>query len=167
MIYPSHTLQNMLQFNGNNIQQSTEGFEKNWSIPALFETYEPLPGEALSTRNDAMRHSVEMATELYDELSETARLRYDFWKQLRPERIEPEEFKYAIKITNTYQWTLTINKEGFFYKDLSGQFSPRPGSVYEQLFSDFWFYGPLMPLPNLHTRKWIFKRLKRFRKKRP
>lgn len=160
MIYPNHTLQNMLQFNGNTIQQHTPGFEKNWSIPALFETYDPLPGEALSTRNDAMRRGVEMAMDVYSDLSETARLRYDFWKQIRPERIEKEEFKYSIKITDTYQWILTINAEGLFYKDLSGQFSPKPGTVYEQLFSDFWFYGPLMPLPDLYTRKWIVAKIR-------
>lgn len=150
----------MLQFNGNNIQQNIDGFEKNWSIPTLFETYNPLPGEALSTRNDAMLRSLDVATDLYSELSETARLRYDFWKQLRPNRIEQEEFKYSIKITDTYQWSLTINSEGLFYKDISGQFSPRPGTIYEQLFSDFWFYGPIMPLPDLHTRKWIIAKIR-------
>ena len=149
----------MLQFNGNTIQQHTPSFEKDWSIPELFETYNPLPGETLSARNDAMRRSVDMAMEIYSDLSETALLRYDFWKQLRPERIEPEEFKYSIKITDTYQWTLTINAEGLFYKDVSGQFSQRLGTIYEQLFSDFWFYGPLMPLPDLHTRKWIIAKI--------
>ncbi|WP_373551479.1 hypothetical protein [Haliscomenobacter sp.] len=150
----------MLQFTGNTIQQSTPGFEKDWSIPELFETYDPFPGEALSARNDAMRRSVEMASELYGELSETARLRYDFWKQIRPERIEAEEFVYSVKITDTYQWALTINAEGLFYKDISGHFSPRPSTVYEQLFSDFWFYGPIMPLPDLHTRKWIIAKIR-------
>lgn len=150
----------MLQFTSNTIQQHTPSFEKNWSIPELFETYDPLSGEALSVRNDAMRRGVEMASELYNELSETARLRYDFWRQLRPERIEPEEFVYSVKITNTYQWALTINAEGLFYKDISGQFSPAPDKVYEQLFSDFWFYGPLMPLPDLHTRKWIIAKIR-------
>ncbi len=150
----------MLQFNSNNIQQNTDGFEKNWHIPALFETYDPLPGEPLSVRNDALRRSVEMVIEIYDDLSDTARLRYDFWKHLRSERIESEEFVYSIKIANIYQWTLTINSEGLFYKDVSGQFSPRTGTVYEQLVSDFWFYGPLMPLPDLYTRKWIVAKIR-------
>lgn len=157
---PKSYPENMLQFNGNNIQQNTEGFEKNWSIPALFETYDPLPGEALATRNDVMLRCLEIASELYSDLSEAARFRYDFWKQIRPERIEKEEFVYSIKISNTYQWTLTINSEGLYYKDVSGQFSPRPGTVYEQLFSDFWFYGPLMPLPDLYTRKWIIAKIR-------
>lgn len=150
----------MFQFCGNIIQQNTSGFEKEWTIPELFETYNPLPGEALNARNQAMRNAVDVAMDMYSDLSETARLRYDFWKQLCSERIEREEFKYSIKITNTYQWTLTINAEGLFYKDISGQFSPRPGMVYEQLFSDFWFYGPLMPLPDLHTRKWIIAKIR-------
>ena len=150
----------MLQFNGNTIQQNTVGSEKNWSIPALFETYDPLPGETLSARTDAMRRSVDLAMDIYSDLSETARLRYDFWKQLRPERIEKEEFKYSVKVTDTYNWVLTINSDGLVYKDISGQFSPRPGTVYEQLFSDFWFYGPLMPLPDLYTRKWIIAKIR-------
>lgn len=150
----------MLKFTDTGIQQSTPGFEKDWSIPALLETYNPLQGETLYVRNGAMRRSVELAMEMYSDLSEAARLRYDFWKQIRPERIEKEEFKYSVKITNTYQWALTINAEGLFYKDISGQFSPRPGTIYEQLFSDFWFYGPLMPLPDLHTRKWIIAKIR-------
>lgn len=150
----------MVQFNGNIIQQNSSGFEREWTIPELFETYDPLSGEALTARNEAMRNAIDVAMDMYSDLSEKARLRYAFWKQLRSERIEREEFKYFIKITDTYRWILTINAEGLFYKDISGQFSPRPGTVYEQLFSDFWFYGPLMPLPDLQTRKWIIAKIR-------
>ncbi len=150
----------MFQFSGNIIQQNTSGFEKEWTIPELFETYNPLPGEALNARNEAMRNAIDVAMDMYSDLSEKARLQYDFWKQLKPGKIETEQFEYKVKITDTYQWTLTINAEGLFYKDISGQFSPKPETVYEQLFSDFWFYGPLMPLPDLYTRKWIIAKIR-------
>lgn len=150
----------MLYFHVDSISQKQDGFEKNWTLPELLESPNPFSGEPLPARNAAMQKAVEMATEHFAELSETARLRYDFWKQFLPQRIEAETFAYTVKISNTYKWELSINTEGLFYRDISGHYSPMPGTVYEQLFSDFWFYGPLMPLPDLHTRKWIVAKIR-------
>jgi len=150
----------MVQFNDSIIQQIMPGFEKNWTLAELLESPNPLSGEPLPARNAAMQKAIEMATEHFTELPDTARLRYDFWKQLLPERIEAETFAYTVKISNTYKWELSINAEGLFYRDISGHYSPMPGTVYEQLFSDFWFYGPLMPLPDLYTRKWIVAKIR-------
>lgn len=143
----------MLHFTQNTVVQTLDGREKTWSIPELLENPEPLDGEPLAERNAAMRQVVDMAMDVYSDLSETARLRYDFWKLLKPERVATQQFEYTTKVTDTYQWQLTINAEGLFYKDISGEFDPTPGKVTEQLFSDFWFYGPCRPLPDLNTRK--------------
>lgn len=143
----------MLQFTANTIIQQTDGREKIWTIPELLEQPEPLDGEPLTVRNEAMRQVVDMAMEMYSDLSVAALLRYDFWKQFKPQRIENQVFKYETAVSNTYQWELTINSEGLFYKDISGEYDARAGHVTEQLFSDFWFYGPCRPLPDLYTRK--------------
>lgn len=45
----------MLTITGHSIYQQGEGFEKNWTIPELFETCDPLPGEPLADRNLAMQ----------------------------------------------------------------------------------------------------------------
>lgn len=150
----------MLYFHVDSISQKQDGFEKNWTLPELLESPNPLAGEPLPARNAAIQKAVEMAIDHFSDLSETARLRYDFWKQFLPQRIEAETFAYTVKISNTYKWELNINTEGLFYRDISGLYSPMPGTVYEQLFSDFWFYGPLMPLPDLHTRKWIVAKIR-------
>ncbi len=143
----------MLELTENTIIQTPGGQAKIWTIPELLETPDPLPGEALAERNKAMQQAVVMAAEVYSELSETALLRYDFWKQLQPQRISEQRFEYTTKVTNTYHWELTINEAGLRYKDISGEYNAMPGKVSEQLFSDFWFYGPLLPIPDLNLRK--------------
>ncbi len=142
----------MIQFTENGIRQEL-GTTKKWSVAELLEAYEPLSGEPLAVRNEAMKALIPLAEELYGELSETALLRYDFWKQLLPRRIAEQKFMYTTKVTNTYEWELTINPEGLFYKDVSPEYSQVPGKVHEQLFSDFWFFGPLLPIPDLQVRK--------------
>ncbi len=145
----------MIKLTQNGLLQTLPGFEKKWTLAELLETCDPLAGEPLAARNEAMQKILPVAEELYGELSEAARLRYDFWKQLRPRRIEERKFEYTVKISGTYRWELTLNHEGLFYKDLTPLYGQQPGQVHEQLFSDFWFCGPLMPIPGLATRKWL------------
>lgn len=143
----------MILLTENAVHQSGPGMEKTWSIPDLLETYNPLPGEALAERNAVLRQAVEMAEEQYADLSEAARLRYDFWKLFLPQRIAEQRFEYTTKVSDTHHWELTINASGLFYKDVSGAYYYPGGAVSEQLFSDFWFYGPLLPIPDLQVRK--------------
>ena len=149
----------MLQFTGNSIQQTINGAEKNWSIVDLLETYNPMPDEPLSERNNAFQQTLPLAADMYNSLSETARLRYDFWKNLMPHTLSEQCYTYTTRVTNTYQWELTINSNGLFYKDLTPEYSQWSGKVHEQLFSDFWFYGPLLPIPDLVIRKQIIAQI--------
>ncbi len=150
----------MLEFKGTYIHQTLGSLEKDWSIPELFTCYEPLVGEPLAVRLYAMQQMVYVAEEHYGELSEAGQLRYHFWKQLRTSRIEERRYKYSVKISDTYHWELTVNSEGLFYKDLNPMYDQMAGQVHEQLFSDFWFYGPLMPMPNLDDRKWVVSQIR-------
>jgi hypothetical protein len=145
----------MLGFTENQVIQRLDNFEKTWTIPDLLESYAPLAGEPLAERNAAIRQLLPLAKELYSELSDAARLRYDFWKQLKPERIPVEHWKYTTKISDTYHWELTLTPEGVYYKDVSGVYWNPPGRVSEQILSDFWFYGPLLPIPDLKPRQWL------------
>ncbi|MCF8248245.1 MAG: hypothetical protein K9J37_23650 [Saprospiraceae bacterium] len=149
----------MLQFNDNTILQTGEGFEKNWSIPELLETYDPLPGEPLADRNNAFQQIRYAAEEMYSELSPAALLRYDFWKNLLPKRIPEQRYEYTTKVTDTYKWELLLNSEGLYFKDISGEYGSA-GTVYPQFLSDFWFCGPLLPLPDLDTRKWVISHIR-------
>jgi len=143
----------MLEIKENKIIQTIGDQKKEWSIQELLEIPDPLSGEPLELRNAAMFKLVEMAEVLYSELSKTALLRYDFWKQFKPDRIVEQKFQYTTKVTHTYQWELTINSKGLHYKDISGDYTPQLGAVTDQLFSDFWFYGPSLPIPELFLRK--------------
>ena len=150
----------MLTFKSGSILQQIASTEKNWTVQELLESPDPLAGEPLADRNEAMRQVIDMAMNDFADLSESARLRFDFWQQLLPGRIENQTFEYTTKVAGTYRWQLTVNSEGLFYKDLSGEYSAQPGAVCEQLFSHFWFYGPLLPLPDLHTRKMVVAKIR-------
>jgi hypothetical protein len=143
----------MLEYKGTYIHQQLGSVEKDWTVADLLTCYEPLAGEPLAVRNYAMQQVVYMAEEQYSDLSEAARLRYDFWKQLRPNRIPEQQWGYQLTITNSHQWQLHLTPEGLRYTDVSGQCWYPPGKVSEQLLSDFWFYGPLFPIPDLGLRK--------------
>ncbi|MBI1226528.1 MAG: hypothetical protein GC192_14940 [Bacteroidetes bacterium] len=150
----------MLLFKTNTIHQKLDYQEKEWTLEELFTSYEPLSSEPLAVRVGAMQQAVFMAEEYFSELSEVAQLRYDFWKQLRTNRIEERQYKYSVTGRDTYQWELTVNSQGLFYKDLNPMYGEMAGRVHEQLFSDFWFYGPLMPMPNLNDRKWAVSQIR-------
>jgi len=151
----------MLQFTENGIRQTSNGQDKNWSIGELLEAFEPLREEPFANRREAMLRVAEMAESLRPELSETARLRLDFWKKLRSWKISENTSHFETKVSLTYHWELTINGLGVFYKDISGEYAPVPGTVSEQLLSDFWFYGPLRPVPDLQIRQTLVETIKK------
>ena len=144
----------MLHFDGTVVRRTGTGFEKITGIPELLETYNPLGDEPLAEQLEIFRQMIPVAGKMFGELSETARLRYDFWKNLLPHRIESRTFAYTTKVCDTYQWELEINPHGLLYRDISGEYSQGRNQVYAQSFSDFWFYGPLLPVPGADTRKW-------------
>lgn len=63
-------------------------------------------------------------------------------------------FNYTVKISATYQWILEVAPEGLFYHDVSGLYNHGPDRVTKQEISDFWKYGPVLPIPDpaLRTR---------------
>ncbi|MCB0631018.1 MAG: hypothetical protein R2824_15000 [Saprospiraceae bacterium] len=150
----------MITFSGHSIVQQRDGWEKTWTPAELLESPEPLKGEPLVLRTTSMQRALPLAEEVFDQLSERALLCYHFWKQLVPNRIEEQVYEYTVKTRNNYRWKLTVNAEGLFYQDLDAMYGQLKGQVYEQLFSDFWFYGPMMPVPELATRKWIVARIR-------
>jgi len=151
----------MLQIEENRIIQKIGSYQRVWSIPELLEAHNPFFGEPVAERTAALRHAVEMGLRMYDELSERARLYIDFWEKFNPEKIREQDLKYA-SISNSDDYTiLTINELGLFYTDFSGGASAEQGNVVEQLLSDFWFFGPLRPIPELGVRQELVNVLKK------
>lgn len=145
----------MIHFDGHVIHQIDSNSEKSWSISQFLENYNVLGNEPLEIQNNLFKEVALAAEQQYSTLSETARLRYDFWKLVVLNRITPHIFTYSIQIgTTTYEWELTVNQDGLYYKDISGSYKS-PNHIQAQLVSDFWFYGPLLPIPDLDMRKQI------------
>ncbi|MDJ1501936.1 hypothetical protein [Xanthocytophaga agilis] len=143
----------MIHFEGDTIYQNNGKTKKSWAVSAFLETYNVLGEEPLETQNKLFKEIIPIAEEYYDTLSETARIRYDFWKQIELNRITPQTFTYTTQVATTIkQWELTISPEGLYYRDISGSYK-QPNQLLPQLISDFWFYGPLWPIPDLYTRK--------------
>lgn len=142
----------MLTLTTEGIQQKINTYEKFWSFKALFEQHEPLDFEPLDVRREAMLNVLPLAEAAYATLSEAGRRCYDFWKLLRPERIPTRRFKYTTKVVDTYEWNLTLSPKGLLYTDKSREYCTSE-LAYRQLLSDFWFYGPRMPIPDLSIRQ--------------
>jgi hypothetical protein len=151
----------MLQFQGNTIVQNLHDTERIWTVEEVFNSFEPLSGESLAVRTQAIGQAIYLAEEVYQDLSPTAILHYQFWKLLQPRRIEERKFHYTIgRSDRQYAWELLVNQQGLWFTDLDGMYAPQAGQVFEQVLSDFWFYGPLMPMPHADDRKWTVVQFK-------
>ncbi len=151
----------MLQIEADKIIQKIGSYQRVWSIPELLEAHNPFFGEPLAERTAALRQAVEMGMKLYDELSERARLYIDFWEKFDPQKIREQDLKYTAISNSTEYNIVTINELGLFYTDFSGGASVERGYVVEQLLSDFWFFGPLRPIPELGVRQELVNVLKK------
>ena len=149
----------MLYLENGKVIQKTGGQIRIWDIPELLSAYDPLESEPLADRNALFQQIIPLAEERYDELSPAALLRYDFWKHIRLRNIEPKVYEYTTRISDTCHWRLELDPTGAFFTDLSGIYGPA-GQVYAQLLSDFWFCGPLLPLPDLADRKWAVAQIR-------
>jgi len=150
----------MLNFQSDSILQTTENQEKIWTIPELLETCNPLPGEPLAERTAALQKAAEMASKTSDELSENVRLRLDFWKNFQPQKLAWHAVIFKTTVDEKFDWELKVNELGIFYRDVSGQYGTYNNGVSEQLFSDFWFFGPRRPMPDFGFREKIIGILK-------
>lgn len=142
----------MRYFTENGLTLETASGAKTWSLQELLEIPDPLSELPLAERNTTLRKAAELLLKSTGEITEMARLKADFWLQFNPEKISERTYMYSRSPGSNKQWELTINGLGLYFKDLSGEYYYPPGKVTEQLFSDFWFYGPLQPVPELSMR---------------
>lgn len=150
----------MLTFQADSVLQKTTWSEKIWTIPELFEVTDPFAGEPLTERNAALQKAAKLAAQTPLELSKTGQLHLDFWQNFQSQTMEQHATIFRSTVEENNRWELTINELGLFYRDISGQYDATPGGVSEQLFSNFWFYGPLRPLPDLQIRRRVIEILR-------
>ena len=126
----------------------------------LLESHAPLQGADLSERMAALRKAVAWAAEHPDApLSDTGRLHLDFWIHFRPENVSPHTFIYKTGDGDAPTFEVTLNGSGIFYREISQ--AGADSAQEEQLFSEFWFYGPECPMPDLAVRHRVVHRMKK------
>lgn len=118
----------------------------------IFGGAEAFSGEMPEERVRMIRSMVDGEDVELASLSEAARMGYTFWKMIRPGRIPELSFSYSVRISASYDWKVELRPGGIWYTDLSGLYG-EPGESRFQLLSDFWFYGPSGPLPDLEIKK--------------
>jgi len=150
----------MLTFSNNTIIQKTSWYEKVWTIPELLESQDPLPGEPIAERIAAMQKAAQLASHASDELSELTKLSLDFWTNFQAQKLAWHASIFKMTVDEKFHWELKISESGIFFKDVSGQYDRLEEGVTEQLFSDFWLFGPRRPIPDLSVREKVLNLLK-------
>jgi hypothetical protein len=74
-----------------------------------------------------------------------------FWLSYPSLIITPQEFHYETKVSNVYRWQLRLDHAGITYIDLDDDYG-QGQQAYHQTLADFWFYGPLFPVPGKDLR---------------
>ncbi|MBI1226533.1 MAG: hypothetical protein GC192_14965 [Bacteroidetes bacterium] len=142
----------MIEIKEGDVIIKVDRYKRKCSLKDLFEKFEPLVLEPLATQHETMVNILPLAAPVYEMLSENGRLCYDFWKQLEPKRIKQKKFSYSKKVMDNFKWEVKLTPKGILYKDITGEYL-KTGKIYEQLLSDFWLYGPRMPISELAIRE--------------
>lgn len=138
----------MFYFTADQIVQQRGSIEQRWTVSELLEAFDPLPDEPLGERHAALQKAVEMALQAPETLSERARLHLNFWTNLQTRNIPERTYVYQAG----ERWELSISPLGLVYRDVAQQYNSLNRGITEQLFSDFWFFGPDCPIPGLALR---------------
>jgi hypothetical protein len=152
----------MLQYLNNEIHQPDPwGKIKVLTMVDILNSHAPLDGEPLADRMAAVHKAVDWALKNPTEISsETARLQLDFWRYFQAQNIPEQIFVYKLHDGDGEYMELTMNATGLFYQGQTHKHSAWAPIVKEQLFSEFWFYGPKEPIPDLLLRKKVLERVK-------
>lgn len=126
----------------------------------LLEHHAPLSGEPLGERMAALQKAAIWGIQHPADLSQIAHLHLDFWLHFQPLKISPHTFVYKTGAASAPYIALTINESGLFYQDVSEGIESPAAEPDTQLFSEFWFYGPNRPIPDLALRQKLVERMK-------
>ena len=126
------------------------------SFPELFASYNPLEHIPLKDQEGIFEFISKCEI---PHLQGKAFHCLEFWKSHPLINFTGITYTYETKISDSYKWQLEISASGILYKDISGSYG-LPGAVYEQTLADFWFYGPLMPVPDITLRSGLLDQIK-------
>ncbi len=132
--------------------------QKSISFKDLFTLYNPLADLAGKDQLEIYHFVTGYISEV-DPLSYRSFSEFQFWLAQSKLNLIEKVFKYESKVTNTSYWEIKLSNSGIQYVDESGCYH-HPGVIIEQSLADFWFYGPLYPIPDSKLRIEIIQFLK-------
>ena len=126
------------------------------SIAEFYDRYNPLGDIRLT---DQLQIFEALSQKDFPLLQGKALHCHHFWKAALQIDFPFTTYTYETKVTNPYLWKLDVSSTGFQYKDISGSYG-YPNTIYEQALADFWFYGPLYPIPDISLRSNLIHQIK-------
>lgn len=127
-----------------------------WTIPQLFSSYAPLSFLSLHDQNDLLSFLANVPLE--DDFNGVAALNHEMWKHTDHIVLQPATYSYETKISHVSKWKLEVTGAGLAYYDLLFHYGHKPGPSYQTL-NDFWFFGPLYPIPDRELRQKLITHL--------
>ncbi len=141
---------------GENIVISKSGKNEILNLNAVLESWKPLSSEPLLDRIEFFKHLAhdpEISNLLLSEFSLKV---IEFWNNFIPDLLPGILRKYILTSGSTHHWEIQAGPGGLFFKDIDGHYG-FPPKTYEQIFSDFFFFGPPVPIPDVELRIELLK----------
>lgn len=141
---------------GENIVISSAGKNEMLSLNDVLESWNPLATEPITERIEFFKH-LALDPAIADlPLSDVALKIIEFWQHFNPDLILRISRKYVLTSGSTHHWEIQAGPGGLFFKDIDGHYG-FPPKTYEQIFSDFFFFGPPVPIPDVELRIELLK----------
>jgi hypothetical protein len=135
-----------------------DGVVTDWPVASFFEAYAPCSDFPFAMQNEIM---LSLASKMMEHPDQRIRINpiVRFWLAYPSLSIKPQEFHYETKVSKAYRWQLRLDHAGITYIDLDDDYG-QGQQAYHQTLADFWFYGPLYPVPDPVIRKTLINTLR-------
>lgn len=122
----------------------------------VLESWDALSSEPLADRIEFFKNLAQDPDILHLQLSEFANKVIGFWRYFIPDLVPNFSRIYELPSEGSPKFEIQISPLGLIFKDLKGQYG-FPPTTYEQIFSDYFFFGPPVPIPDIGLRIELLK----------
>ncbi len=141
----------------NVIIRNSEGY-KFLNLNEVLESWDPLASEPLAERIEFFKNLPQDSDISNLSLSEFALKVIEFWNYFNPDLVPVFSRTYFVPSGNNHNWEIQVSQQGLFFKDIKGQYGFPPKTI-EQIFSDYFFFGPPVPIPDVELRIELLKHI--------
>ncbi|MBK7426889.1 MAG: hypothetical protein IPI60_07580 [Saprospiraceae bacterium] len=146
----------MIVREGENVVISKSGQNEILNLNEILESWNPLSSEPISDRIEFFKNLPHDTAIVELPLSEMSLNIIEFWRIFIPDLVPSFSRTYSLGSENTQNWEIQAGPGGLFFKDIDGHYGFSP-KTYEQIFSDFFFFGPPVPIPDIEIRIELLK----------